>query len=133
MTVIEDPEAFAIQLGIDFAISVQKSTHVELGPIEELAYRSGRYRVGLWEGEHPIDKIVRVYHGPVVYEDQSGVLGSAEDVVDFSMAPKGWFTKKTSFSGEREYRFALSTLGKPRTDPFRLGISDELRMLTAEA
>jgi len=132
-TVVKDSEAFAIQLGIDFAISVRKPAHVELGPIEEFAYRSGRYRVGLWAGEHAIDKIIRVYHGPVVYEDQSGVLGSAEDVVDFSMVPKGWFTKKTRFSGEREYRFAVSTLGKPRKDTFKLGISDELRMLTAKA
>ena len=132
MTVIKDADALAIQLGIDFAISVQKSTHVELGPDEEKAYRSGRYRAAIWEGEHPIDKIIRVYHGPVVYEDRSGVLRAAEDVVDFSMVPKGWFTKKTRFSGEREYRFAVSTLGKPREDRFRLDISDELRMLTAQ-
>ena len=132
MTVIKDADAFAIQLGIDFAISVQKSTHVELGPIEEWVYRSGKYRVDLWEGQHPIDKIIRVYHGPVDYEDQSGVLGSAEDVVDFSMVPKGWFTKKTRFSGEREYRFAVSTLGKPMRDTFKLRISDDLRSLTTQ-
>ncbi len=133
MTAIEDPTSFAVRLGIDFAFSVQKPIHVELSPLERWAYDQSSYSVPLWEGEHPIDKIVRVYHGPVVYEDQSGVLGSGEDVVDASMVPKGWFTKKTEFSGEREYRFAVSTLGKPRDDTFRLPISDEMRLLTAKA
>ena len=121
-----------MQLGIDFAISVDKSKHVELGQIDEWAYRQSRYTVGLWEGEHRVDKFIRVYHGPVVYEDQSGVVESMEDFADFSMVPRGWFTKKTRFSGEREYRFAVSTLGRPRTETFKLPISDELRMLTAK-
>ncbi|MCY4398846.1 MAG: hypothetical protein OXE96_05795 [Gemmatimonadetes bacterium] len=133
MSAIGCPDSFAVQLGIDFAFAVQKSAHVELGPIEELAYRKSSYRASSWSGEHHIDKVIRVYHGPVVYEDQSGVLGSVEDVVDSSMVPKGWFTKKKRFSGEREYRFAVSTLGKPRKDTFELRISDDLRMLTAKA
>ena len=133
LTVIKDPASFAMQLGIDFAISVDKSKHVELDPVDEEAYRRSRYTVSLWDGEHRIDKFVRVYHGPVVYEDQSGVLQSEDDLVDFSMAPKGWFTKRTRFSGEREYRFAVSTLGRPKTDTFKLGVSDELRLLTAKA
>ena len=60
-------------------------------------------------------------------------MESMEDFVDFSMVPRGWFTKKTRFADEREYRFAVSTLGRPRTDTFILPISDELRMLTAKA
>ncbi len=133
MTTIKDPDSFAVQLGIDFAISVRKSIHVEIGPIEKLAYAQSSYTVGLWEGKHHLDKVIRVYHGPVVYEDQSGVLGFVEDAVDSSMVPTGWFTKKTKFSGEREYRFAVSTLGKPRTDTFKLRISDKLRRLIAKA
>ena len=74
-----------------------------------------------------------MYHGPVAYEDQSGVLRSVEGAADSPMAPKGWFTKKKSFSGEREYRFAVSTVGKPREDTFKLRISDQLRMLIAKA
>ena len=73
-----------------------------------------------------------MYHGPVVYEDQSGVLRSVEDAAHPPLAPKGWFTKKKRFSGEREYRFAVSTVGKPREDTFKLRVSDELRMLTAK-
>ena len=133
VTAIRCPDSFAVRLGIDFAFSVSKSTHVELGPIEKLAYGQSSYTVSLWEGEHHIDKVIRVYHGPVVYEDQSGVLGSVENIVDSSMVPKGWFTKKKRFSGEREYRFAVSTLGKPRKDTFKLRVSDELRMLTTKA
>ena len=134
ITSIQDPESFAMQLGIDFAIAVDKSKHVELSPADERGYRQSRYAVGLWEGEHQVDKYVDVYHGPVTYEDQSGVVESTEDFVDFSMVPRGWFTKKTRFSDEQEYRFAVSTtLGRPRTDTFKLAISDELRVLTAKA
>ena len=133
MTAIRDPNSFAVQLGIDFAFSVQESTHVGLSPIEKWAYDQSSYTVPLWEGKHRIDKVIRVYHGPVVYEDQSGVLGSVEEVVDSSMVPKGWFTKKKGFSGEREYRFAVSPLGKPREDTFKLRISHELRLLTTKA
>lgn len=132
LTVIEDPESFAMQLGIDFAISLDKSKHVELGPNGEATYERSSYTVRLWEGEHRVDKVIRVYHGPVVYEDQSGVLRSDDDFVDFSMVPKVWFTKKTRFSGEREYRFAVSTLGEPRMDTFKLEISDELRALATK-
>ena len=133
MTAIGCPDSFAVQLGIDFAFAVQKSTHVELGPIEEQAYRQSSYRASSWRGEHHIDKVIRVYHGPVVYEDQSGVLRSVDDAIDSPMAPQGWFTKKKRFSREREYRFAVSTVGRPRGDTFKLRISDELRMLTAKA
>lgn len=132
LTMIEDPAAFAMQLGIDFASSIDKHKHIELGPIDELVYERNKYTVSLWEGERRVDKVVRVYHGPVVYEDQSGVLRSDDDFVDFSMVPKGWFTKKTRHAGEREYRFAVSTLGRPRMDTFKLGISDELRLLVTK-
>jgi len=133
ITSISDPEAFAMQLGIDFAISVDNSKHVEPSPTDELAYQQSQYTISMWEGEHRIDKLIRVYHGPVVYEDQSGIVESMEDFVDFSMVPRGWFTKKTRFSEEREYRFAVSTLGRPRRQTFKLPISDELRMFTTEA
>ena len=133
LTVIRDPASFAMRLGIDFAIRIDKSEHVELDRVDEEAYRRSRYTVSLWEGEHRIDKFVRVYHGPVVYEDLSGVVASREDFVDFSMVPRGWFTKKTRFSVEREYRFAVSTLGRPRKETLRLPISEELRALATKA
>lgn len=133
MTVIRDRSSFAIQLGIDFAISVQESAHVELGAIEILARWQSRDCVSFREGGHPITKVICVYHGPVVYEDESGVLESMKDFINPSLAVRAWFTKKRRFCGEREYRFAVSTLGKPRKDTFELGISDELRSLTAHA
>ena len=133
ITVVRDPEFFAIQLGIDFAIGVQETVHVELGMIEKLARWQSRDWVSFREGGHPITKVIRVHHGPVVYEDQSGVLESMEEVVNPSMAVRAWFTKKKRFSGEREYRFAVSTRGKPRDNTYRLCISDELRRLTAKA
>ena len=133
VTEITSPESFAIQLGIDFAISVEKSRDVTLSPIDEWAYRQSKYTVSLWEGECHIDKYVRVYHGPVCYEDQSGVLKSLEDFSDLSGVPLTWFTKKSKFAGQREYRFAVSTLGSPRKDKFYLDMSEELRKLTVKA
>lgn len=133
MTVIRDPESFAIQLGIDFATAVQESVHVELGAIDKRARWQSSDWVSFGEGGRPITKVIRMHHGPVVYEDQSGVLESMKDVVNPSMAVRAWFTKKRRFCGEREYRFAVSTRGKPRKDTFKLRISDELRMLVAKA
>ena len=50
MTAIRDPSSFAVQLGIDFAFSVQESTHVDLSPIEKRADDQSSYTVPLWKG-----------------------------------------------------------------------------------
>ena len=132
VTEIKNPESFAMHLGIEFAISVDKSKDVKLTPIDELTYRKSSYTVSLWEGERHIDKFVRVYHGPVCYENQSGVLESMKDYADPSGLPRAWFTKKSRFSGQREYRFAVSTVGRPQADTFDLAVSDGLRKLTTK-
>ena len=81
---------------------------------------------------HNIDKVVNVYHGPVRYQDQSGVLETLEDTVDLFGAKRAWFTKGTEFSGQREYRFAVSTLGALRKNKRMITVSDEIRRLVAE-
>lgn len=131
-TEIQTPDAFAMQLGIDFALSVDKEKDVKLGGLEKLIYLKSSYTVGLWKGSRNIDKIVNVYHGPVHYEDQSGSVETQKDFFDPYGAERAWFTKKTRFSDQKEYRFAVSTPGTPTNMIFRLAISDEIRELMAE-
>ena len=131
-TEIQNPDAFAIQLGVDFALSVDKEKDIKLGCLEKSIYLKSSYTVNLWKGPRNIDKIVNVYHGPVHYEDQSGAVETQKDFFDPYGAQRAWFTKRTWFSDQKEYRFAASTLGTPTNMIFRLAVSDEIRKLTAE-
>ena len=67
ITVIRDAESFAIHFGIDFAIGVQDSVHVELRAVDKLALWQSRDWVSFREGGQPITKVIWVHHGPVVY------------------------------------------------------------------
>jgi len=133
VTVVRDRHAFARQLGIDFALSLDGARHVHTSTLYDSVYARSSYTTNLWEGRRNIDKFVNVYHGPVRYEDQSGVLETAEDVVDLHGAQRAWFTKGTRFLRQREYRFAVSTLGAPRKSKFKVTVSDEIRRLVADA
>ena len=133
VTAIGDRQAFARQLGIDFALSLDRAKHVHTSILYDSACARSSYTTNLWEGRRNIDKFVNVYHGPVRYEDQSGVLETVEDVVDLHGAQRAWFTKRTKFLRQREYRFAVSTLGTPRKSKFKVTVSDEIRRLVAEA
>ena len=129
-TIIRDLDDFAVQLGVDFAINLDKSEHIELDVISKLAYSKTSIETSLWEGSSPIDKIVHVYHGPVLYEDRLEVVEALEDFATLGDLYRLCFTKRTSFSPEIEYRFALSTLGSPRNHESFLKISDNLRKFT---
>lgn len=129
VTTIQDPDAFAIQLGVDFAINLNKSEDIELGVILEWLYRNSSVTTNLWEGSRPIDKIIHVGHGPVLYEDQPDVTERLEDFANFCDWYKPCFTKPTSFSSQVEYRFALSTSGKPKKDEVYVKVSGNLKNL----
>ena len=131
-TEIKDVNGFAMWLGGDFALQVDKGEHLKLNALETLVYRRSSYCIDLWkqEGARNIDTVVRVYHGPVHYEDESGVIETEDDWVDINGAPRAWFTKRTEFAYQSEYRFAISTLGNPTVDVFKLDVSDDLRQLT---
>ena len=131
-TEFQNPDAFAMQLGINFALSVDKEKDVKLGYLEKLIYLKSSYKVSLWKGSRNIDKIVNVYHGPVHYEDQSGVVETQKDFFDPYGVQRAWFTKRTKPSDQKEYRFAVSTLGTPTNMIFHLAVSNEIRKLTAE-
>ena len=132
VTEIGDPHAFARQLGIDFALSLDKEKDVRISPLQQIAYKQSNYATSPWGDGGSVDKFVSVYHGPVRYEDQSGVLETMEDVVDLYGAQRGWFTKGTQFAGEQEYRFAVNTLGIPKESKHLVPVSDEIQKLTAE-
>ena len=110
VTEISDVDAFAIRLGIDFAIA--------LNPLA-LGIAASKF-----------EKLVHVHHGPVTYEDHSGVVRSPVDFFKLGANSRTGFTKPESYSFQSEYRFALLTAGKQKRPTFCLPTSDELRRLT---
>ena len=130
-TVILDPEAFALWLGIDFALTLNKEVDVSLSAVDTITHALSRYHTSLWDGTGPIDTFTHVYHGPVQYEDRSGDIDAHEKFFDPGSGPRAWFTKKTAFEIQNEYRFAVSTPGKPDQPTRRIIVSEELRATTA--
>ena len=129
-TGIRDPNAFAVWLGVNFALALDKTADIRLGARDESIYARSRYETNLWQGGGPIDTFVRVYHGPVHYEDVSGRVDRQEHWFDPNAGPRAWFTKKTCFWTQNEYRFAVSTLGDPVAPKHYVAVSPELRKLT---
>ena len=127
VTAIRDPNAFAVWLGIDFALNLNKATDVRLSAHDIVGYAGPK----LWLGYGSMDTLVHVYHGPVHYEDRSGEIAAQEDWLDPFASPRAWFTKKTRFKAQREYRFAVSTLGDPVEPKHYIAVSPELRELTS--
>ena len=87
-TGIADPEAFAVWLGIDFALALDKTADVRLHTLEKVGYGRSQYRTRFWEGRAPIDTFVHMYHGPVGYEDRSGRIDRYEQWFDSGSGPK---------------------------------------------
>ena len=131
-TEIKDVDGFAMWLGVDFALRTDKGKHLKLDAHDIQTYAGSKYSTDLWkqDGARNIDTFVEVYHGPVHYEDESGVIATKNELADIHGAPRAWFTKRTEFADQREYRFAISTQGNPTVDVFKMDVSDDLRQLT---
>ena len=129
-TRIDDPDAFAVWLGVNFAMALDKTADVSLDPNHESYYARSSFTTSLWDGSRPIDTLVHVYHGSVHYEDLSGRVDRQEHWFDPSAGPRAWFTKKTSFKDQNEYRFAVTTPGVPVRPKHYVAVSPELRELT---
>lgn len=117
-TEIQDPSVFARTLGTDLAAHYTW-TDVELSPLERILQS---YTTAL-----NYSKMVWVYHGKVLYSD------NAADIVDSfpalhqpAVIP---FIKRQRFANQKEYRFKISTRGRPNNHHFLLPISPELRNL----
>ena len=90
------------------------------------------HRVDYRSGFSPsIDTFVYVYHGPVHYENESGVIVTDDDLTDIHGGVRAYFTKRTEFADQSEYRFAVELRGDPSKEIFKLDISEELRQLTS--
>ena len=62
-TRIEDADAFAARLGVDFALGFDKAVAVSLCLIDGIGYACSSYTTNLWDGSGLIDTLVHVYHG----------------------------------------------------------------------
>lgn len=133
ITYILDVDAFALELGIEFGLALDPSrdlTRPTSLPEAPQAMLFDSWLQGVKaSGDIRGARVVHVDHGPVAYEDLSGVLRTGREVADLEL-PVG-FTKPRSFSYQSEYRFALWSLGKPSKPTLRLPISDALRALTS--
>ncbi|MXZ17900.1 MAG: hypothetical protein F4069_03830 [Rhodothermaceae bacterium] len=125
ITAINDPSAFALQLGLDFLVTQDYSSCVKPNWIADEIRKRSSIQSELWDGTRSIDKAVQVFHGPVVYEDLSGVMN---DLKDFgrSTGIYATFTKRTKYCEQAEYRFAISPFGMVQEDPIYMPVSKRL-------
>ena len=124
VNIIEDRNAFARQLGIDIARSVETKHSVRQGALQKIFRDQCQLAFG---DDREIDAVVRVIHGPVHYDNVTSTVREASDFAKAD-AYRIWFTKGTGFSDEREYRFAVFA-GPPRIGTIRLDVSTELSRL----
>ncbi len=88
ITDILSAEEFAIQLGVDFAIALDPSSHIDTTPPWDQMVLA----------RMPFDKIIHVQHGPITYEDNFGALRTADDLADLEHQWRACFTKPYSYS-----------------------------------
>ena len=129
ITRIKDPSAFALQLGLDFVISQDFSSCVKPNWIDTEIRNRSNVQFELWDGTRPIDTAVQVFHGPVEYADQSGIMGDLSDFGRLVNGTYATFTKRTKYCAQAEYRFAVSTFGTVKKDPLFIPVSEELAKL----
>lgn len=121
ITDIPDVDAFALELGVDFAIT-RSAIHAKadsgLHMIKKVAVATSGF-----------EQFVYVDHGPVAYEDISGTLKTGRE--PFDLGSRACFIKPKAFLYQSEYRFALRTIGEPTKKTLRIPISDALRECTS--
>ncbi len=122
ITDILDVDAFALALGVDFAVALDPAIHTKAVSARSLIW-------GAWAAQSPFERAVFVEHGPVAYEDVSGTLDTGGEAN--ALVPLAGFIKPTRFSYQSEYRFALTTTGEPSIRTLPIPVSDELRECTS--
>ena len=117
-TTIANPSEFAKELGAAFA-AYSEWSDVSLSSLDKVLLQLLPSEVG--------DKVVCVYHGPVVYQrDPAKVIEAFPEDEQAAVVP---FVKRDQFSREKEYRFTVLIRGEPKEPRFSLPISTELRHL----
>lgn len=122
ITDILNVDAFALELGVDFAITLDPALHTIDSDAIQMINRKLLTGVGF-------ENIVHVHHGPVAYEDFSGSFDTGRELDD--LKSRLCFTKPNSFSYQSEYRFALWTIGEPTINTIHIPVSDALRKWTS--
>ena len=117
-TKIADPHSFARTLGAAFAAHSSWSD-VDLSPWDKIMRQLRPPEMG--------DKVVWVYHGPVLYSDEAEKLVESFPVLHRSVVVS--FVKRRRFARHNEYRFKVKINGRPKESQYFLPISPELRRL----
>ena len=120
MTALGAPSEFARELGSAFA---------QLSPSPKVSLDEWFYQLqhDTMLTETPLKRIVYVCHGPVVYTDNPESL--IETVPLQYRAAAVPFVKGADYADQREYRFAVSTIGTPTENLLAVPITTKLRSL----
>ena len=81
--------------------------------------------------ETPFKRVVWVTHGPVLYTDSAEPLIEAVPLRHRAAATP--FIKAPDYKNQREYRFTVTTIGKPAQETLLGPTTPELRELATEA
>ena len=118
VTKVNEPSNFAQELGAAFAAGTSWS-NVELNASGEIVRQLRPPEIG--------DRVVWMYHGPVLYCDAAEQLVDSFPVIHRSAAVS--FIKRGRFSGQKEYRFKVAMNGTPKDTQLLLPISPSLKGL----
>ena len=120
-TLIHDADAFALELGIKAAERIDPLVDLKQDVLDR-TYCSA----------NAVKNIVCVDHGPVVYEQRSGTPDPHTRSSNLTRTQDPCFLKNAKYSAEREYRFAIWTLGAPSVPRLTLDISSHLQDLVSD-
>ena len=116
---IHDVPKLALHLGAEFANQRGEGRRTNVPALDWLLSAA--------VGRSGLDSVVRVYHGPVFYDDNAGEALFTR-FPEHARGLAAHFFKRTTFEDQREYRFVLSAQGgRPADDEFYLRITPELR------
>lgn len=138
MTVLGHPATVARELGSAFA-QMSPGPKVSLDdPFHQLQHRMlpEQSSVQVYSRNHqmpksPLERMIWVTHGPVVYTDNPEPL--IEAVPLHRQAAAIPFVKSPDYAPQQEYRFAVSTIGEPAQETLLVPTTPELRALATEA
>lgn len=116
---IRDVPTLALLLGAEYAKQCNDGRHA---PVTGLDYLFDAAVRG-----SGLDSVVRVHHGPVVYDDRAGET-LFKRIPGHARGLAAHFFKRTIYQDQQEYRFVLSSPGgRPVEDEYYLEITPDLR------
>ena len=134
MTKIDNPAAFAQQLGHDFGTHIELDNHLKCdSPTSDMIASAANRQLGQTN-----KYCIFVDHGPVVYlekEKQSEIINYAiKKVQGITVCPSEeeativLFLKDPKYEVQQEYRFVVRVpFHSPSQDSFRFSVSEELK------